>query len=72
MHDLRHSYASVALQNGADIHTVSRMLGHARVSITLDVYAHSVGGLAELARDMDALLRPERDTTRPANRRKAG
>lgn len=72
MHDLRHSYASIALQNGADVHTVSRMLGHARVSITLDVYAHSVGSLAGLADHMDELLRPGTPRQRRGARRKAG
>lgn len=39
-HDLRHSYATLALRSGADIARVSRDLGHARVSITLDIYRH--------------------------------
>ena len=39
-HDLRHSYATVTLQNGDDIKTVSSNLGHATVAFTLDVYGH--------------------------------
>lgn len=39
-HDLRHSYATLALQNGVDIKTVSTNLGHATVAFTMDKYAH--------------------------------
>ena len=40
LHDLRHTYATVALSSGEPITVVSRRLGHASVSITLDVYSH--------------------------------
>jgi hypothetical protein len=41
MHHLRHTYAShLILDLKLDIVTVSRQLGHARPSITSDVYAH--------------------------------
>lgn len=39
-HDLRHTYATNSLRAGVDITTVSKRLGHASVSITLDVYSH--------------------------------
>jgi integrase len=39
-HDLRHTYATLAIQNGDDIKTVSHNLGHATVAFTLDVYGH--------------------------------
>ena len=39
-HDLRHTYATLALQNGVDIKTVSSNLGHATVAFTMDKYAH--------------------------------
>lgn len=39
-HDLRHTYATIALQNGVDVKTVSSTLGHATVAFTLDKYAH--------------------------------
>ena len=39
-HDLRHTYATVSLQNGDDYKTVSESLGHATVAFTLDVYGH--------------------------------
>ncbi len=39
-HDLRHTFATVALQNGVDIKTVSGMLGHFSSGFTLDTYTH--------------------------------
>lgn len=39
-HDLRHTYATLSLENGVDIKTVSANLGHATVAFTLDVYGH--------------------------------
>ena len=39
-HDLRHTFATLSLQNGDDIKTVSSNLGHATVAFTLDVYGH--------------------------------
>lgn len=39
-HDLRHTYAVLALQNGDDVKTVQENLGHATSSFTLDVYGH--------------------------------
>ena len=40
IHDFRHSCASFLINNGASIVLVSKYLGHAKVSITLDVYSH--------------------------------
>jgi site-specific recombinase XerD len=40
-HKLRHSFASIALTNGADVVTVSKLLGHADVSTTLRFYSHT-------------------------------
>ena len=39
-HDLRHTYAVTALQEGDDVKTVQQNLGHATASFTLDVYGH--------------------------------
>ena len=40
VHDLRHTYAVLSLQNGDDIKTVQTNLGHASAAFTLDVYGH--------------------------------
>jgi integrase len=39
LHELRHTAASLAVSAGANVKAVQRMLGHARASMTLDVYA---------------------------------
>ena len=38
-HDLQHTAASLAISAGANVKAVQRMLGHAKASMTLDVYA---------------------------------
>lgn len=38
-HDLRHTAASLAINAGANVKAVQRMPGHAKASMTLDVYA---------------------------------
>ena len=40
VHDLRHTFAVLSLQNGDDVKTVQGNLGHATASFTLDVYGH--------------------------------
>ncbi len=39
-HALRHSMATISITNGADIVSVSKKLGHSKVSITLNIYSH--------------------------------
>ena len=39
-HDLRHTFSTLAFQNGVDVKTVSGMLGHYSAGFTLDTYAH--------------------------------
>lgn len=40
VHDLRHTYAVLSLQNGDNVKTVQDNLGHATAAFTLDVYGH--------------------------------
>lgn len=40
VHSLRHSFATALIRRGVDIKVVSKLLGHASISVTLDVYAH--------------------------------
>ena len=40
-HDLRHTFATLALQNGVDVKTVSAMLGHSSAGFTLATYTHT-------------------------------
>lgn len=40
-HKLRHSFASIAITNGADIASVSEILGHSDKAVTLRMYTHA-------------------------------
>ena len=39
-HELRHTHASMLIDQGVDVVTIARRLGHASAAITLNVYAH--------------------------------
>jgi len=41
LHSLRHAFGSYLIANGVDVVSVSEMLGHSKVTTTLNVYAHS-------------------------------
>lgn len=57
VHSLRHTAATQWIRAGADIHTVSRRLGHASASFTLDRYGHLLVGMQRTAAEaMDHLL----------------
>ncbi len=60
-HDLRHTAASLMLNHGIPVIIVSRRLGHARPSITLDIYGHLMPSMqSEAAELMDELVTPIR------------
>lgn len=42
LHSLRHTNASLMIAEGADVCTVSKRLGHANTSTTLNIYAHAL------------------------------
>jgi len=48
-HDLRHTFATLALQNGMDVKTLSAMLGHVSAATTLDIYTHITGDMQRAA-----------------------
>lgn len=57
-HDLRHAYAILQIEAGEDLGVVSRILGHADLATTADVYAHLTPGmLTRAAERMDEALR---------------
>ena len=58
LHDLRHSYASVALQNGETILTIGKLLGHRMASTTLR-YSHFSDGAIREAVDVVAPILSE-------------
>jgi integrase len=59
LHGLRHTMASLALQNGVDIATVSERLGHADTNITARIYLHgSKESDRAAASALDAIFAP--------------
>ena len=48
-HDLRHTFATLTLQNGMDVKTLSAMLGHVSAATTLDIYTHSTSDMQHAA-----------------------
>lgn len=58
-HDLRHTAASLMLNHNIPVIVVSRRLGHARASITMDVYGHLIPCMQEeAAKLIDRLVTP--------------
>jgi integrase len=47
LYDLRHTCATLLLQAGVHPKIVSERLGHASVTLTLDVYSHVMPGMQE-------------------------
>jgi integrase len=59
LHDLRHGWATYALQAGIHPKVVQERLGHANIAITLDTYSHVTAGLhEEAAEDVAAMFLP--------------
>lgn len=56
LHDLRHTYATLALEAGVHPKIVSERLGHATTGITLDLYSHVAPSMDEQAAEMIAGL----------------
>ena len=54
LHDLRHTYATLALKAGMHPKVVSERLGHATVGVTLDLYSHVTPSIARDAADVVA------------------
>jgi integrase len=57
LHSLRHTHASMLINAGLDILTISRRLGHSSPTITLNVYGHLIhGGDDRAAQIMEAVF----------------
>jgi len=50
-HDLHHLSGSILISEGVDALTVSRRLGHAQTSTTLNIYGHVLEGTDSTAAD---------------------
>ena len=56
-HDLRHSFATLSLEQGMDIKTVSHMLGQTDAGFTINTYMHVTDSMQEnVANTMGNLL----------------
>jgi site-specific recombinase XerD len=56
-HDLRHTCATLLLGQGVNAKFVQELLGHADISLTLDVYSHMLPDMGDAAAGaMDAAL----------------
>jgi integrase len=65
-HDLRHTCATLLLEQGVDLVTVKDLLGHAQIHTTADVYAHVRLRLQRKAIEaMDGALQSTNDTDHP-------
>jgi hypothetical protein len=73
-HDLRHTFATMALKHGMDIKTLSATIGHVSAATTLDIYSHITDTMQQQAAvnidrkiaKTDAKL-PEQENTPPQN-----
>lgn len=64
-HALRHTFATMALQYGLDIKTLSSTIGHSSVELTIDTYSHVTDNMRYAAAD-------KIDTTIGRNKGKQG
>jgi integrase len=56
-HDLRHSTATLLLEQGTHMKWVSELLGHSQIGITMDTYSHVTPGISkEVASKLDAIF----------------
>lgn len=63
LHALRHTFATLSIEQGTDIKTVQNILGHHSASFTLDVYSQATDKMKQDATDrIDDLLAPNHST----------
>ena len=68
-HDLQHTFATLALQNGVDIKTRSGMLGRFSAGFTLDIYTYVTGAAqCQAAQTMAGVLEGSNPNVSPEQR----
>jgi len=62
LHDVRHTYATLALDTGVDPKTLSDRIGHANMSVTLQIYGHRSHGRDQaMAQNLGDLIQSATD-----------
>ena len=56
LHDLRHTWATIALRAGIQVKVVQERLGHASIKTTMDTYTHVMPGMQRSAAELVAAL----------------
>jgi len=68
LHSARHTHATLMLKQGVHPRVVQERLGHASISVTLDVYSHVMPGMQEMAAKgfdkFDLVPEPEKPTAK--------
>ncbi|HEX9264371.1 MAG TPA: tyrosine-type recombinase/integrase, partial [Candidatus Binatia bacterium] len=66
-HDLRHTFASLLIEQGESLAYVRDQMGHSSIQITVDTYGHLVPGGNRAAVDkLDIEVSEKRETEREA------
>jgi integrase len=64
LHDLRHTFGSLLIQNGASIVYVKEQMGHSSIQVTVDIYGHLIPGANVCFVDrLDAVLAEKAETS---------
>lgn len=69
IHDLRHTYASLLIQEGASLPYIKDQLGHHSISMTVDVYGHLTPGANQAWVDRLDHLAPNGTPVAPKQKR---
>jgi integrase len=63
LHDLRHTFGSLLIQNGASIVYVKEQMGHSSIQVTVDIYGHLIPGAnVSFVDTLDAKSGPKDET----------
>lgn len=66
IHDIRHNFATILIEeDGGQLASVSRALGHSSIGITMDIYAKTARVETQATSRMSEILFPERGKVEP-------